>query len=70
METHVDLAVDYATASEYASDIADANGLVLDSIYVESWDDIRIWFSLANNSGRMLGVQVVRSKPSSVFCDS
>lgn len=70
IESHIDSAIDYAKASEYASDIADADGLVVDSIHVDTWDDIRIWFSLANDSGRMLGVQMVRSKPISVFCDS
>lgn len=67
--TNIDTAIDYAKLSEYARDIADANGLVVDSVYVDDWEDIRIWFSLENGKGRMLGVRVIKSKPVDVFCD-
>lgn len=70
IEVHINAAISYAMMSEYASDIADTNGLVLDSIYVDAWDDLRMWFSQASKNGRMVGVRLVREKPVSVFCDN
>lgn len=68
IDEYIDRAANFACESEYRDDIAVAGGIVVDSIVVNQWDDIKIWFTL-RDSGRMVGVRINQAKAVDVFCD-
>jgi hypothetical protein len=64
----IDEAAEYARQSLYATGIEAGGGLVLDSAVVESWEDYKPWFRLST-SHQMVGVRMVRGRPTGVYCD-
>ena len=41
---------DFAISSEYAEDIREAGGIVADSMIVQCWNSIRVWFRLTRDA--------------------
>lgn len=68
VDQHIDRAVTFAGNSEYGDDISLDGGLIVDSVVVSKWDDMKFWFTLPD-SDRMVGVRIQQDKTVDVFCD-
>ncbi len=68
IEVSIDNASTFASGSEYRDVVCLAAGIVVDSVVVTRWDDIKIWFTL-QGSGGMIGVRLYKDEPVDVFCD-
>jgi|HubBroStandDraft_6_1064221.scaffolds.fasta_scaffold112516_2 hypothetical protein len=64
----IDNASFFASQSPYRDEIALANGIVVDSVVVSTWDDFMVWFILGK-SRRMLAVRMHEGRPVDVYCD-
>src|SRR4051812_527928 len=68
LDEYIDKASAFARDSEYRDDIALADGMDLDSVVVDKWDEVKVWFVL-RESDRMLGIRLHEGNPVDVFCD-
>ena len=68
IDEFIEKASHFASNSQYRDDISLEDGLVANSVVVDTWDDVKIWFALGV-SERMIGVRMHEDKPVDVFCD-
>ncbi|MDB5391806.1 MAG: hypothetical protein JWM11_7452 [Planctomycetaceae bacterium] len=58
-----------AMQSPYRLVIDECGGIACESVVVETWDQIRVWFRLKTSGHRLLGVRMLSGIPTDVYCD-